>query len=51
MELDGVVVPTENMLGQENQGFEIIMSSTYYLNPDIAAMDSNPKSPAISLRA
>lgn len=27
MELDDVVVPAENMLGKENQGFEIIMSS------------------------
>ncbi len=27
MELDEVVVPAENMLGNENQGFEIIMSS------------------------
>ncbi|KAL3450790.1 acyl-CoA dehydrogenase/oxidase [Aspergillus insuetus] len=27
MELDEVVVPAENMLGQENQGFEIIMST------------------------
>ena len=27
MELDEVIVPAENMLGSENQGFEIIMSS------------------------
>lgn len=27
MELDDVVVPVGNMLGKENQGFEIIMSS------------------------
>ncbi|OQE31280.1 hypothetical protein PENSTE_c001G04698 [Penicillium steckii] len=27
MELDDVVVPAENMLGKENQGFEIIMST------------------------
>jgi alkylation response protein AidB-like acyl-CoA dehydrogenase len=27
MELDDVAVPAENMLGKENQGFEIIMSS------------------------
>lgn len=27
MELDEVVVPAESMLGGENQGFEIIMSS------------------------
>jgi alkylation response protein AidB-like acyl-CoA dehydrogenase len=27
MELDDVVVPAENLLGKENQGFEIIMSS------------------------
>jgi alkylation response protein AidB-like acyl-CoA dehydrogenase len=27
VDLDEVVVPTENILGQENKGFEIIMSS------------------------
>jgi alkylation response protein AidB-like acyl-CoA dehydrogenase len=27
MELDEVIVPAENLLGKENQGFEIIMSS------------------------
>lgn len=32
MELDEVVVPAENMLGKENQGFEIIMSSM--IRPD-----------------
>lgn len=29
MEFDEVTVPAENLLGAENQGFEIIMSSTY----------------------
>lgn len=28
LEFDDVVVPAENLLGKENQGFEIIMSST-----------------------
>ena len=27
VDLDNVLVPTENMLGKENKGFEIIMSS------------------------
>lgn len=27
LEFDEVVVPAENLLGKENQGFEIIMSS------------------------
>lgn len=27
MEFDEVLVPAENLLGQENHGFEIIMSS------------------------
>lgn len=29
MELDEVVVPADNLLGKENQGFEIIMSSSF----------------------
>lgn len=29
MEFDEVTVPAENLLGAENQGFEIIMSSKY----------------------
>jgi hypothetical protein len=29
MEFDEVLVPAENLLGKENQGFEIIMSSEY----------------------
>lgn len=28
-DLDNVVVPAENILGKENNGFEIIMSSEY----------------------
>lgn len=35
MELDEVVVPAENMLGNENQGFEIIMSSMLLQTPSI----------------
>lgn len=35
MEFDEVLVPAENLLGKENQGFEIIMSSEYpyHTNP------------------
>lgn len=29
MEFDEVLVPAENLLGQENHGFEIIMSSKH----------------------
>lgn len=29
MEFDEILVPAENLLGKENQGFEIIMSSEY----------------------
>jgi alkylation response protein AidB-like acyl-CoA dehydrogenase len=29
IEFDDVEVPVENLLGQENRGFEIIMSSKY----------------------
>ena len=32
MELDEVVIPAENLLGKENQGFEIIMSSMEVYN-------------------
>jgi alkylation response protein AidB-like acyl-CoA dehydrogenase len=31
MEFDDVVIPAANLLGRENQGFEIIMSSAWQL--------------------
>jgi alkylation response protein AidB-like acyl-CoA dehydrogenase len=34
VDLDEVVVPAENVLGTENKGFEIIMSSKYSANPE-----------------
>lgn len=34
MEFDEVLVPAENLLGQENHGFEIIMSSKYIFSTD-----------------
>lgn len=33
VDLDEVVVPAENILGQANKGFEIIMSSMYFRQP------------------
>lgn len=33
IEFDDVEVPVENLLGRENQGFEIIMSSKFHLLP------------------
>jgi hypothetical protein len=35
MEFDEVLVPAENLLGKENQGFEIIMSSEYLFQTQI----------------
>lgn len=32
LEFDNVKVPMSNLLGKENQGFQIIMSSTWYYN-------------------
>lgn len=46
IELNDVVVPSENILGKENQGFEIIMSSKFFpfsMTPRIISITERDK--------
>lgn len=44
IEFDDVEVPAQNLIGQENEGFAIIMSSTYTSLSFASAFDMVPSS-------